>query len=59
MKHHDNPHINPPPETTPEEAERNKRTMGRNLADRERLEKEDTPGTSKAVKTPDPNKATG
>lgn len=38
-----NPNINPPEETTPEEAERNKRTMGKNEAAQERKRADDAP----------------
>ncbi len=48
-------HINPPRETTPEEAERNKRAMTRDEADRRRKDDEDepVPGSEKAVDSPD------
>lgn len=51
-------HVNPPEETTPEEAERNKRIAGKNRAAQERKQPDDVPGTDRSVKTPDPGKAT-
>lgn len=47
-------HRTPPPETTPEEAERNKRIMGQNKAP----QKTGTAADDRDESTPDPGKAT-
>ncbi|WP_156965363.1 hypothetical protein [Paracoccus sphaerophysae] len=43
---------------TPEEAERNKRLMGKNQAQQAGKQPDDIPGADPAVKAPDPGKAT-
>lgn len=52
-------HTNPPPVTTPEEAERNKRTMGKNQAAQDNDGEKGIPGSGGSVKNPDEGKATG
>lgn len=47
---------NPVQDVTPEEAERNKRIMGKNRAAEEGAD--DRPGSERSVKAPDPGKAT-
>lgn len=44
MSNWSNPNINPPEETTPEEAERDKRTMGKKKAAQESKNTDDVPG---------------
>lgn len=57
MKH--NPAVyNPVEHVTPDEAERNKRIMGKNQAHQDGKQEDDIPGTDKSVKTPDTGKAT-
>ena len=58
MSMKNNPAVYDPVEhVTPEEAERNKRIMGRNKA-HQQAEDDGNPGADKSVKTPDPGKAT-
>lgn len=49
---------NPVQDVTPEEAERNKRLMGKNQAQQDGKQPDDIPGADPAVKAPDPGKAT-
>lgn len=52
-------HRTPPPETTPEEAERNKRISTQNEASQKHGDTQaEIRGTAESVKTPDPGKAT-
>lgn len=49
---------NPVQDVTPEEAERNKRLMGKNQAQQDGKQPDDIPGADPAEKAPDPGKAT-
>ena len=55
----DRTRYNPVQDVTPDEAERNKRLMGKNQPAQDRLAKDDIPSTDDAVNNPDTDKATG
>lgn len=55
---HNSAVYNPVEHVTPDEAERNKRIMGKNQAHQDGKQEDDIPGTDKSVKTPDTGKAT-